>query len=416
VAALLDLMIQGLKGVAIYAEKARELGAKDRDVDHFMLDGLFTRVTNVNFDPEDIARRLYNCYRIKEKARALYEQAYRERKNEPAHPVDAEPARWTPAEDTAGLIAQGRKYGVHTWHRDPDVLSAIEILIYGLMGMGAFAWHAAEMGKEDDEIYAFIHRALAAAANPAATLDEFVALSLECGKMNLRTMELLYQGHAERFGDQTPMKVNLGTRGGKGIAVSGHDLPMLEEILKQTEGKGISVYTHGEMLPANGYPGLRKYGHFAGNFGGASSDRRLPTPTASSRGVKLHGPALPISRGTTSHPSSRRPSPFPTCRKTRAKRSWSVSVTKLSSRWRVLSSTRSRKGRSGTSFSSGDATVPSRGAITTPTSPSRYRRTASSSPSPAGRTGSTGSSSATSGGYPGCLTWGSAMTPTPPSG
>ena len=278
VSALLDLMIHGLKGVAVYAHQARELGVKDSEIDHFMLDGLFTRVTNVNFDPDDIARRLQECYRIKEKARGLFEQAHKERKGEPAPEFDAGPEAWKPAADTEGLITQGRQYGVYTWHQDPDVLSAIEILIYGLMGMGSFAWHATEMGKEDDEIFAFIHRSLAKTTDKSATLMDFVGLSMECGKMNLRTMELLYQGHAERFSDPEPMKVYLGTRAGKGIVVSGHDLPMLEEILKQSEGKGISVYTHGEMLPANGYPGLRKYANFAGHFGSAWQNQTQELP------------------------------------------------------------------------------------------------------------------------------------------
>ncbi|WP_246545548.1 hydroxylamine reductase [Pelotalea chapellei] len=278
VAALLDLMIHGLQGVAVYAHLARDFGAKDPEIDQFMLSGLFTRVTNVNFDPEDIAARLRRCYQIKEKARALFQQAHQQQKGGPAPEFDAGPEAWKPAEDTAGLITQGRQFGVLTWHQDPDILSTIEILIYGLMGMAAFAWHATELGKEDDEIYAFIHRSLAATVDRTKTLQDFVALSMECGKMNLRTMELLYEGHAERLSAPEPMKVNLGTRKGKGIVVSGHDLPMLEEILQQSEGKGINVYTHGEMLPANGYPGLRKFKHFAGNFGSAwqNQTRELP--------------------------------------------------------------------------------------------------------------------------------------------
>ena len=278
VSALLDLMIHGLKGVAIYANLARELGEKDQEVDRFMLDGLFTRVTNVNFDPDDIARRLHNCYEMKERAKSLYRNAHQNQKGSAAPEITEGPAAWQPAGDTKALSDQGGQFGIFTWHQDPNILSAIEILIYGLMGMGSFAWHATELGKEDEEIYAFIHRSLAATTNPQATLMDFVALSMECGKMNLRTMELLYQGHEERFQAPEPMKVNLGTRGGKGIVVSGHDLPMLEEILKQSEGKGIFVYTHGEMLPANGYPGLRKYPHFAGHFGGAwqNQARELP--------------------------------------------------------------------------------------------------------------------------------------------
>jgi hydroxylamine reductase len=269
VAALLDLMLHGLKGVAVYANKGRELGVKDGEIDRFMLDGLFTRVTNVNFDTEDIARRLQQCYQMKEKAKGLYEKAYRQQKGSAAPEISDGPAAWKAAADTQALIDQGKQYGILTWHQDPNILSTIEILIYGLLGMGAFAWHAAELGKEDEEIYAFIHRSLAATTNPQATLEDFVKLSLECGEKNMRTMELLYQGHEERFQAPEPMKVNLGTKAGKGIVVSGHDLPMLEEILKQSEGKGIYVYTHGEMLPANGYPGLRKYKHFAGNFGTA---------------------------------------------------------------------------------------------------------------------------------------------------
>ncbi|BCS52708.1 hydroxylamine reductase [Geobacter sp. SVR] len=278
VSALLDLMIHGLQGIAVYAHQARELGAKDRGIDRFMLDGLFTRVTNVNFDVEDIVRRLKRCYQVKEQARDMLAKAQRQASAQSAPGYAAAPQNWVPAGDIPGLVAQGKSCGVRTWHQDADTLSTIEILIYGLMGMGAFAWHAMEMEKEDDEIYAFIHRALAATADPSRTLQDFVALSLECGKVNLRTMELLYDGHAERYSPPQPMKVSLGTRKGKGIVVSGHDLPMLEEILKQSEGKGINVYTHGEMLPANGYPGLRKYPHFAGNFGGAwqNQTRELP--------------------------------------------------------------------------------------------------------------------------------------------
>jgi hydroxylamine reductase len=278
VASLLDLMIHGLKGIAIYASKARELGAKDQEIDRFMLDGLFTRVTNVNFDPDDIASRLQKCYQMKEKAKALYEKAYQQQKGGQAPPVTDDAATWKPAGDTQALIDQGKQYGVLTWHQDPNILSTIEILIYGLLGMGAFAWHATELGKEDDQIYEFIHRSLAKTTDQQATLDDFVNLSMECGKMNLRTMELLYQGHEEKYQAPEPMKVNLGTHGGKGIVVSGHDLPMLEALLKQSEGKGINVYTHGEMIPANGYPGLRKYKHLAGHFGTAWQNQTKELP------------------------------------------------------------------------------------------------------------------------------------------
>jgi len=129
------------------------------------------------------------------------------------------------------------------------------------------------LGKKDEEIFAFIHRALAATADKSLGLMDFVGLAMECGKLNLKTMGLLNQAHTERFGHPTPTPVNLGTRKGKAILVSGHDMLDLEELLKQTEGKGIFIYTHGEMLPAHGYPGLKKYPHLAGNYGGAWQDQ-----------------------------------------------------------------------------------------------------------------------------------------------
>ena len=129
-------------------------------------------------------------------------------------------------------------------------------------------------GSKDEEIFAFLHRALAATADKSLGLMDYVQLAMECGRLNLKTMELLSQAHTERFGHPVPTRVNLGTKAGKAILVSGHDLQDLEELLKQTEGKGINVYTHGEMLPAHGYPGLKKYKHLAGNYGGAWQDQQ----------------------------------------------------------------------------------------------------------------------------------------------
>lgn len=278
VSALQDLMLHGLKGVAIYADLARELGIRDDEVDLFMLEGLFTTVTNVDFDPVTIAAKLKKCYETKERMRELYEQAWRKRNGtEPAKSA-LSPARWIPMETADGLVAQGGEHGVLTQHDDPDVLSAIELVIHGLKGMGAFAWHAWYLGKRDEEVPAFIHRALHAVAQRGMGLQEYVDLALECGMMNLKTMELLYQGHEDLLGAPQPMKVNLGTRAGRGIVVSGHDLLMLDELLKQSAGKGINVYTHGEMLPAHGYPGLRKYPHFAGHFGTAWQDQARELP------------------------------------------------------------------------------------------------------------------------------------------
>lgn len=279
VAALQDLMLYGLKGLGIYADKARELGTKDETVDLFMIEGLFTTVTNVDFDPVQLAGKLRTCYDSKEKIKAIYETAYREKNGTSAPAITSGPAAWVIAGDLAGLVKQGEEHGINTHHADADVRSAIEILIYGLKGMAAYADHAYILGKKDDEVFAFFHKAMAATADPSKGLMDFVGLSMECGKLNIKVMGMLNEGHVDHYGHPVPTKVPTGTRKGKGILVSGHDLRMLEEILKQTTGKGIDIYTHGEMLPAHGYPGLKqKYPHLYGNFGGAWQDQAKEFP------------------------------------------------------------------------------------------------------------------------------------------
>jgi hydroxylamine reductase len=278
VAALQDLMLYGLKGLAIYAEKARELGAKEEKIDLFFLEGLFTTVTNVDFDPIQIVAKLRKCYDFKEKAKSLYETAYREKHGSHAPPISEGPAAWVIADDLEGLLKQARDHGVKSQHLDPDILSAIEIVIFGLKGMAAYADHAFTLGKREDEVMALFQKSLAATADPSKGLMDYVGLAMEIGKMNLKVMGMLNEGHVEHFGHPVPTKVQLGMRKNKGILVSGHDLRMLEELLKQTEGKGIDIYTHGEMLPAHGYPGLKKYSHLYGNFGSAWQDQHKELP------------------------------------------------------------------------------------------------------------------------------------------
>jgi hydroxylamine reductase len=278
VAALQDLMLYGLKGLAIYADKAREYDARDEVLDLFMFEGLFTTVTNVDFDPVQIAAKLRKCYDLKEKAKAMYETAYRQKTGGHAPQITAGPAAWVIAGDLEGLVKQGTEHGVKSQHADPDILSAIEIVNYGLKGMAAYADHAFILGQTDEEVFALFHQALAATTDTSKGLMDFVGLAMEIGKMNIKVMEMLNEGHVKRYGHPVPTKVQLGTRRNKGILVSGHDLRMLEELLKQTEGKGIDVYTHGEMLPAHGYPGLKKYPHLYGNYGGAWQDQAKEFP------------------------------------------------------------------------------------------------------------------------------------------
>jgi len=266
VATLQDHLIYGLKSLALYADK---LG-RDKEIDRFTIEGLFTTVTNVDFDPAVIGQLIQRCYQLKEKAKA----ACTTKGIALAGPV----ADWKPAADLAGMIAQGEQYGINSQHVNEDIRSTIEILMYGLKGMAAYMDHAMILGKSNDEVMAFFQKALAATTDPSLGLMDYVALSMECGKQNLTTMGLLDAVHNETYGSPTPTAVNLGTKAGKGILVTGHDLKMLEELLKQTEGKGINIYTHGEMLPAHGYPGLKKYPHLVGNFGGAWQDQAKEFP------------------------------------------------------------------------------------------------------------------------------------------
>ncbi len=272
VAALQDLLLYGLKGIALYAAKARELGAKDDAIDRFVIEGLFTTVTNVDFDANRIEQDIRKAAAVRGQAKALYEQAA-QAKGVAAPAITAGPATWTPAGDLAGLVSQGEEHGINTQHVNEDIRSVIEILMYGLKGMAAYYDHALILGKSDEEVMAFFHKALAATTDPSLGLMDFVGLCMECGKQNIATMAILNFGHVETYGHPVPTPVELGTKAGKAILVSGHDLKMLEELLKQTEGKGINIYTHGEMLPAHGYPGLKKYTHLVGNFGGAWQDQ-----------------------------------------------------------------------------------------------------------------------------------------------
>ena len=263
VATLQDHLIYGLKSLALYADKA----GRNAEIDRFTIEGLFTTVTNVDFDADEIGKLIQQCYQLKEKAKAASGVTL-------AGPV----ADWKPAADVAGMVAQGEQYGLNALHVNEDIRSVIEILLYGLKGMAAYMDHAMILGRSNDEVLAFFQKALAATCDPNLGLMDFVGLCMECGKQNLTVMGLLDAAHNETYGAPVPTPVNLGTKAGKGILVTGHDLKMLEELLKQTEGKGINIYTHGEMLPAHAYPGLKKYTHLAGNFGGAWQDQAKEFP------------------------------------------------------------------------------------------------------------------------------------------
>jgi len=274
VAALIDLLIHATKGLAMYAHRAKELGVKDHEIDVFTLQALFSTITNVNFDPERYVPLLKKASELKDKAKKLYEGACKKAGKTPEKLTG--PAEWIPTDDLEGLIKQGEEVTILSRKESlgDDVTGLQELIVYGLKGMAAYADHAQILGQEDDEVYAFFYKALDYLAGNPTDIDELLAMALECGKVNLRVMELLDAANTGTYGHPVPTQVRVEPIKGKAILVSGHDFKDLEELLKQTEGKGINVYTHGEMLPAHGYPELKKYKHLVGNYGGAWQNQR----------------------------------------------------------------------------------------------------------------------------------------------
>lgn len=273
-AVLQDLLLYAAKGISMYAYRAGQLGKQDRVIGRFVIDALFTTVTNVNFDPERLQKLLNQAYEIKEKAAALYQEACRNKGVTPEK-LDG-PALWKPAADLNGLLEQGRIASINLRAEalGPDVSGLQELIMYGLKGMAAYTDHAHVLGEEDDSIYAFVFEALDFLAGTETDLNKYLGMALKVGEVNIKAMELLDKGNTGRFGHPVPTEVRVTPVKGKAILVSGHDLEDLDALLKQTEGKGINIYTHGEMLPAHGYPELKKYPHLVGNYGGAWQDQR----------------------------------------------------------------------------------------------------------------------------------------------
>ncbi|MEJ2476931.1 MAG: hydroxylamine reductase [Desulfobacterales bacterium] len=264
VAALQDLLIYAIKGLSLYAVEGRKVGVSDLEVDRFTSKALFSTLTNVDFDParfvELINETVEHREILKEKVRSAGGKTG----------FTEGPAVFKPESSLEAMVKQGEKVGVKSDPDvNPDILSLKELLVYGLKGAVAYADHAAILGQEDDRVYAFMHEALAATLDGSLGVEELVGLVLKCGEINLRAMELLDAGNTGTYGHPVPTPVSLGAKKGKAILVSGHDLKDLELLLQQTEGKGINVYTHGEMLPCHGYPGLKKYPHFYGHYGTA---------------------------------------------------------------------------------------------------------------------------------------------------
>jgi hydroxylamine reductase len=264
VAALQDLLIYLLKGLCLCGLEGRKVGINEKAVNEFICEAAFATLTNVNFDPTRFQPLIQRCMELREDLKKKVKA-----KGGTAQFTE-KAANFIPEKTREGLVKQGEAVGLKSDASiNPDLLSLQHILLFGIKGIAAYAYHAHVLGKEDDTIVAFMQEGLASTLRKDLSLDDWIKLVLKCGEINLKTMELLDAANTETYGHPVPTKVPLGTKKGKAILVSGHDLKDMEEILKQTEGKGIYVYTHGEMLPTHGYPGLKKYTHFYGHYGTA---------------------------------------------------------------------------------------------------------------------------------------------------
>ena len=272
-ATLQDLLIHVIKGVAMYAHRAAKLGASDPEIDAFTIKAIFSTLTNVNFDPDRLVELIHEAITNRDTARDMYERASVMAGIAPAYLGG--PAAWIPAESLEGLLAQGQQtlLPVRFLAEGKEIANLQELVLYGLKGVAAYAAHALALGAGDPVAYGKIHEILDSLTQPAPKAEELLANALAVGELNYRVMEILDKAHTETFGHPVPSKVRLHARKGKAILVSGHDLHDLYALLEQTKGLGIQIYTHGEMLPAHGYPKLKAYEHLAGNYGGAWTDQ-----------------------------------------------------------------------------------------------------------------------------------------------
>jgi hydroxylamine reductase len=271
-ATLQDLLIHAVKGISQYAHRARKLGAADAGIDAFTIEAIFATLTNVNFDEDQVAALVYRAAEVRNLARALYMDAAT--KAGVVAQSLAGPAAWQPAAERTALLAQGREQLLPAAFllQGKETKNLEELVIYGLKGVAAYAYHAMALGSTAPMAYATLHETLAALTEPH-TQEELLGLAMKVGELNYQVLEQLDGAHIETFGAPTPAQVRLHPLAGKAILVSGHDLHDLYQLLLQTEGLGINIYTHGEMLPAHGYPKLKAFKHLAGNYGGAWVDQ-----------------------------------------------------------------------------------------------------------------------------------------------
>ena len=266
VAALQDLLIYQIKGISCYAKEIIEKGKNvDKDIVRFIENSLFTTLTNVNFDADVHIELLKESQKIKEKLRKEVGKI----KNDTDHTT------YNLSSTRAEMLEDAKKAGImYDQDLDPDIRSLRQTILYGLKGISAYGHQARELGYYDDEVDNFYVRALEATTDDNLSVEELIRWTMRTGDMSIAVMKKLDEANTKTYENPSPHKVNVHIKKGPFIIVSGHDLKDLEMLLEQTEGKGINIYTHGEMIPCHGYPGLKKYPHLIGNFGGAWQDQQ----------------------------------------------------------------------------------------------------------------------------------------------
>ncbi|AYA76053.1 hydroxylamine reductase [Bacillus sp. Y1] len=258
-----DLLVYVVKGLGIVHTEARELGLKHSKVDEFIVNSLFMTITNANWDKNDFYNKVRDGLNIREEIKSSIEKAGSQLAN------TSDFVTWY-GETTLEFENKAASQEVSILAtRDEDIRSLRELITYGLKGLAAYLQHAAHLGYKDDSLYAFMQKTLSQITDDTLTLDELIALSMEVGKYGVHGMELLDTANTSTYGHPEVTKVNIGVGKNPGILISGHDLKDIEQLLKQTEGTGVDVYTHSEMLVANYYPAFKKYDHFVGNYGNA---------------------------------------------------------------------------------------------------------------------------------------------------
>lgn len=258
-----DLLVYVVKGLGILHTEARELGLKHSKVDEFIVNSLFMTITNANWDKNDFYNKVRDGLNIREEIKSSIEKAGSPLAN------NSDFVTWY-GETTLEFENKAASQEVSILAtRDEDIRSLRELITYGLKGLAAYLQHAAHLGYKEDSLYAFMQKALSQITDDTLTLDELIALSMEVGKYGVHGMELLDTANTSTYGHPEVTKVNIGVGQNPGILISGHDLKDIEQLLKQTEGTGVDVYTHSEMLVANYYPAFKKYDHFIGNYGNA---------------------------------------------------------------------------------------------------------------------------------------------------